>query len=64
MLDKLLKNFTLIDFLVGLCVGVIIYVLAAFVGIFLSRHKEFMVPVIFGLMYSNYISFRPEKWEN
>ena len=54
MLDKLISNFILID----LFVGVAIYILAAFIGVYLKRNKEFMTPVIFGLMYGNYISIR------
>jgi hypothetical protein len=58
MEDKLFGNFTLVDFLGGLFVVVIIYILAVSISVFVRRNKEFMTPVIFGLMYGIYILFR------
>lgn len=52
MLDNI--NSTLID----LFVGIIIYILAVFIGIFVKRNNEFMIPILFGLMFGLYISFR------
>jgi hypothetical protein len=62
MSDKLFGNFTLVDFLVYLFVVGVIYILAIFTSVFVRVHKEFMTPVIFGLMlgvtYGNYIWVR------
>ena len=52
MLDRLISNFTLFD----LFLLVIIYILVAIMSVFLRRNKEFITPVIFVLMFSNYIS--------
>ena len=52
MLDNI--NSILID----LFAGIIIYILAVFIGIFVKRNNEFMIPIIFGLMFGFYISFR------
>jgi len=58
MTDKLQGRFTLVDLLFFLCVGVLIYIAAGFLSVFVKRHTEFMTPIIFGLMYGNYISIR------
>lgn len=55
---KIFDNFTLVDLLVGLFIGFVIYILSTFLSVFVRRNKEFMTPVIFGLMYGNYISLR------
>jgi hypothetical protein len=52
MLDNI--NSTLID----LVAGIIIYILAVFIGVFVKRNNEFMIPIIFGIMFGHYISFR------
>lgn len=52
MLDRLISNFTLFD----LFLLVIIYILVTIMSVFLRRNKEFITPVIFVLMFSNYIS--------
>ena len=57
MEDKLFGNFTLLDILVELFVAFVMYVLATFISVFVRRNKEFMTPVIFALIYGNYISF-------
>lgn len=43
---------------VDLFSGIIIYMLAVIVGVFVKRNNEFMIPIIFGLMFGCYISFR------
>jgi len=43
--------------LIGLFEGIIIYILAMIIGIFIKRNNKFMVPIIFGLMFGCYISF-------
>ena len=50
MSDKLFGNFTLVDFLVYFLIYLLIYILAIFTSVFVRVHKEFMTPVIFGLM--------------
>jgi hypothetical protein len=52
MLDNI--NSILID----LFVGIIIYILAVFIGVFVKRNNEFIIPIIFGLMLGLYTSFR------
>ncbi len=52
MLDNI--NSTLIN----LVAGIIIYILAVFIGVFVKRNNEFTIPIIFGLMLGSYISFR------
>lgn len=52
MLDNI--NYILID----LFTGIMIYILAIFVGVFVKRNNEFIVPIIFGLMFGIYMSFR------
>jgi hypothetical protein len=44
--------------LIDLFACIIIYILAVFIGAFIKRNKEFYYPVIFGLMYGNYITLR------
>jgi len=44
--------------LIDLFAGIIIYILAVFIGVFIKRNNEFYSPVIFGLMYGNYIALR------
>lgn len=51
MLDKLINNYILLD----LFIGFVLYILAIFIGVFLKRNQSIIVPVIFGLMYGNYI---------
>jgi hypothetical protein len=58
MEDKIFGNYTLVDLLVGLFIGVVIYIMSSLISVFVRRNKELMTPVIFGLMYGNYISFR------
>ena len=53
MLDNI--NYILFD----LFVGIIIYILAVFIGVFLKRNNEFIVPSIFGLLFGLYLSSRP-----
>jgi hypothetical protein len=48
----------LVDLLVGLFIVVVIYIISSLISVFVKRNKELMTPVIFGLMYGNYISFR------
>jgi uncharacterized membrane protein YjjP (DUF1212 family) len=55
---QIFENFTWVDLLVGLFIGFVIYILSTFISVFVRRNKEFMTPVIFGLMYGNYISLR------
>ena len=52
MLDNI--NYILID----LFVGIIIYILAVIIGVFVKKNNEFMTPIIFGLMFGCYISIR------
>jgi hypothetical protein len=52
MLDNI--NYILID----LFAGIIIYILAIIIGVFVKKNNEFMIPIIFGLMFGYYISFR------
>jgi hypothetical protein len=47
-------NYILID----LFTGIMIYILAIFIGIFIKRNNEFIVPIIFGLMFCIYTLFR------
>ena len=44
--------------LIDLFVGIIIYILAIIIGVFVKKNNEFMIPIIFGLMFGCYISFR------
>lgn len=44
------------NILINLFFVVVIYFLAVAVGVFIKRHNEFYVPVIFGLMYGNYMA--------
>jgi hypothetical protein len=44
--------------LMDLVAGIIIYILAVIIGVFIKRNNEFMIPTIFGLMFGCYISFR------
>ena len=41
---------------IDLFAGFIIYILAVFVGIFIKKNNEFMIPIIFGIMFSSYLS--------
>jgi hypothetical protein len=43
---------------IDLFAGIIIYILAVIIGVFVKRNNEFMIPIIFGLMFGHYISFR------
>ncbi len=43
---------------------IIIYILTAFVSVFVKRNQEFRTPIIFGLMYGNYILFRNLMYNN
>ena len=47
-------NYILID----LFTGIMIYILAVFVGVFVKKNNEFIVPIIFGLMFGIYTLFR------
>lgn len=51
MLDTLFNTFVLFD----LFVGIVLYILAIFIGVYLKRNQNIIVPVIFGLMYGSYI---------
>ena len=44
--------------LIDLLAAIIIYILAVFIGVFIKRNTYFIIPLIFGLMYGVYISFR------
>lgn len=57
MTEKLFGNYNLVDILVELFVGIVILVLAAVISVFVRRNAEFRTPVIFGLMYGNYILY-------
>ena len=46
------------NILIDLFAGIILYILAVFISIFFKRNNEFMVPIIFGLMFGLYMSFR------
>jgi hypothetical protein len=37
---------------------ILIYILAVIIATFVKRNNEFMIPIIFGLMFGIYISFR------
>jgi len=54
MLENFISNFRLID----LFWVIIIYNLAVFIGIFIKKYNTFYYPVIFGLMYGNYMAIR------
>jgi hypothetical protein len=43
---------------IDLFAGIIIYILSVIIGVFVKRNNEFMIPIIFGLMFGHYISFR------
>jgi len=51
---NLISKFTLVD----IFVVIVIYILAVFISVFVQRNKEFMTPVIYGLMFGNFISLR------
>jgi len=51
---NLISKFTLVD----IFVVIVIYILAVFISLFVQRNKEFMTPVIYGLMFGNFISLR------
>jgi hypothetical protein len=44
--------------LINLFAGIIIYILAVIIGVFVKRNNEFIIPIIFGLMFGSYILFR------
>lgn len=44
------------DILVELFFVVLVYFLAVYIGSFIKRYNEFYYPVIFGLMYGNYLA--------
>jgi len=44
------------DILVELFFVVLVYFLAVYIGAFIKRNNEFYYPVIFGLMYGNYLA--------
>jgi hypothetical protein len=52
MLEGLSNNYILFD----LFIGVILYILAAFIGAILKRNQTIITPCIFGLMYGSYLS--------
>jgi|LakMenEpi03Aug12_release.lakeMendotaPanAssembly.Ray.scaffolds.fasta_scaffold14170_10 hypothetical protein len=43
--------------LIYLFVGIIIYILSVFIGVFVKRNNKFTIPIIFGLMFGLYILF-------
>ena len=43
---------------IELFASIIIYILAAIIGVFVKRNNIFMVPTIFSLMFGLYTSFR------
>ena len=45
-------------FIIDILYIVAIFILAAFVSILLKKHKEFITPAIFGLMYGNYVLWK------
>ena len=55
MKDTIFSNFNLVDLLNDFFVFIVIYLLAALISVFLKRNKEFMTPVIYGLMYGSYM---------
>lgn len=63
MLDELINNFTLFN----LFVGILLYILAIFIGVCLKSNQNIIVPAIFGLMYGIYlyqVKYRCYKLEN
>jgi hypothetical protein len=44
------------NILVELCFVGLVYFLSVFIGTFIKRINEFYYPVIFGLMYGNYLA--------
>jgi hypothetical protein len=44
------------NILVELFFVVLVYILAVYIGVFIKRNNEFYYPVIFGLMYGNYLA--------
>ena len=51
-----IMNINIASIVIQLCVMVVIYVVAVYVGAFIKINKEFYYPVIFGLMYGNYLA--------
>lgn len=42
--------------LIDIFVAIILYILAVFIGVYSMRNKQFIIPVIFGLMYGSYLA--------
>ena len=43
--------------LIDLFTACILYIIAAYMGVHLMRNKEFIVPVLFGLIYGGYLAW-------
>ncbi len=53
MLDEILANLTWMNFFAAF----VLYILSIFIGVFLKRNPNTIIPLIFGLTYGSYIAY-------